>query len=70
MIIVFFYFIVRVINSLVDLFQSQYIREMNLGGAMIWALDLDDFKNRCGEGRHPLLTTIAKVLAPPPGMFN
>ncbi|CAH0390045.1 unnamed protein product [Bemisia tabaci] len=47
--------------------KSQYIREMNLGGAMIWALDLDDFKNRCGEGRHPLLTTIAKVLAPPPG---
>lgn len=38
---------------------------MDLGGGMIWALDLDDFKNRCGEGRHPLLTIIRNVLADP-----
>lgn len=38
---------------------------MDLGGGMIWALDLDDFKNRCGEGRHPLLTVIRNVLADP-----
>ncbi|KAE8573974.1 Putative chitinase [Halyomorpha halys] len=46
--------------------KSEYIRDMDLGGGMIWALDLDDFKNTCGQGKHPLLNTIAKTLASPP----
>ena len=44
--------------------KSQYIRDMNLGGGMVWALDLDDFNNRCGEGRHPLMNAIKSVLGP------
>ncbi|XP_056636318.1 probable chitinase 10 [Diorhabda sublineata] len=43
--------------------KSEYIRKMDLGGGMIWALDLDDFKNSCGQGRHPLLTIIRNTLA-------
>lgn len=38
--------------------KTQFIKEMGLGGGMIWALDLDDFNNRCGQGRHPLLKVI------------
>lgn len=42
--------------------KSQYIKEKGLLGAMIWALDEDDFMNRCGEGKFPLLRTINEEL--------
>lgn len=42
--------------------KSELVKSMGLGGGMIWALDLDDFRNTCGEGKYPLLTTINSVL--------
>jgi chitinase len=38
--------------------KTQYVKKMGLAGAMIWALDLDDFRGRCSCGRSPLLRTI------------
>ena len=29
---------------------------------MVWAIGLDDFKNRCGDGPYPLLSVITEVL--------
>ena len=45
-------------------YKSEYIRRMGFAGGMVWALDLDDFRNRCGEGHHPLMNTIKEVLGP------
>lgn len=42
--------------------QAEIIRELNLGGAMIWSLDLDDFKNQCSCGRYPLITALSKEI--------
>lgn len=56
----------NVLHAIIIFSQSEYIRQMDLGGGMIWALDLDDFRNRCGGGRHPLLSTIRNTLGPAP----
>merc|ERR1711892_1313058 len=51
--------------------KSQFVKDNGFGGGMVWALDLDDFSNRCGCENYPLLRTINRVLrsypSPDPG---
>jgi hypothetical protein len=35
---------------------------MGLSGGMVWALENDDFKNRCGGGKNPLLQRVYDML--------
>ena len=36
---------------------------MNLGGAMFWAMDLDDFRGtKCDEGKFPLINTAKEIV--------
>lgn len=42
--------------------KSKYIRDTKLAGTMIWALDMDDFRGSCGEGKYPLLSALNKGL--------
>lgn len=42
--------------------KAKYVRHMNLGGAMVWSMDLDDFKGDCGCGNYPLLNVLNQEL--------
>ncbi|XP_033215021.1 probable chitinase 2 [Belonocnema kinseyi] len=41
--------------------KAEFVKKMNLGGAMMWSVDQDDFHGTCGE-KFPLLKTLNRVL--------
>jgi len=46
--------------------KADYVKQHKLGGAMVWALDLDDFSGEfCGQGKYPLLKALEKGLSLP-----
>uniref|UniRef100_A0A8C4QL43 chitinase n=1 Tax=Eptatretus burgeri TaxID=7764 RepID=A0A8C4QL43_EPTBU len=43
-----------------------WIKNQNLGGSMLWALDFDDFRgDACGVGSYPLMGQVKKVFTDP-----
>ena len=43
-------------------FKTDFIKASGLGGGMVWATDMDDFRNMCGHGANPMLRLIYEEL--------
>ena len=40
----------------------EYVLHHNLGGAMIWEVNGDDWHGHCGQGKFPLMKSVAHML--------
>ena len=42
--------------------KAQFAHDENLAGVMVWSVETDDFRGKCGGGKFPLIRSINKAL--------
>lgn len=48
----------------VIVFQVDYLKSRQLGGAAVWTLDMDDFSGQfCAQGKYPLISHLKRKLS-------
>lgn len=43
-------------------YKAEYALKMDLGGAMVWSMETDDFRGKCHGEKYPLLRTIVNTM--------
>ena len=43
-------------------YKMEFVKKMELGGAMVWDVSTDDFKGKCGQGKYPIISAMKRFL--------
>lgn len=48
-------------DKAITIAKTKYVMDNGLGGAMVWDMTTDDFRDTCGDGVYPIMKTISNA---------
>lgn len=55
-------YVAKILLTILITFQAKFARDLDLGGAMVWSIETDDFRGYCHNRKYPLINTIRKTM--------